>query len=118
MNEIPLTLDKPRLLKLTLKGLIEFEKASGLNFTELNNVADLSLEHTGMLLWSCLIWEDHDLKLDEVLWMADPGKIVEITKAILACIQTSFPEVKTESAPLAPTPKPETTTPDPQISTG
>ncbi len=100
-KDIKITLDKERKLKLTLKGLVEFEKATGTSFMDVTNLQELTLEQTGALLWACLLPEDHDLKLDYVMYMVDPGQIVEITRAVLECIQASFPEAKAETAPLA-----------------
>lgn len=100
---VTLTLDKERHLKLTLKGMVEFEAATGKNLLEGLQLTKLSPRDFGALVWACLIWEDRKLQLDDVLCLIEPRNLVKATEALTACLTESFPvpvASKGESSPL------------------
>lgn len=96
---VTIKLDKERHLRLTLKGMIEFQKLTGKNLLEGFSLKDLALEDVAALMWACLIHEDKELKYDDVLCMVDLSNIMAVTEAVTACILQSLPEAEEKSGP-------------------
>lgn len=94
---VTITLDKERHLRLTLKGMLEFQKLTDMNLLKGFQLKDLTLEDVAALVWASLIHEDKELKYDDVLCMVDLSNITAVTEAITACILQSLPEAKKES---------------------
>jgi len=97
---VTIQLDKERHLKLTLKGMLEFQNITGKNLLQGFKMAELSLNEIGALLYACLIHEDKELKYDDVLLMVDLGNLTAATKAVADCMTESMPEAR-EAVPLA-----------------
>lgn len=97
---VKITLDKERLLRLTLKGMLEFEKLTKRNLLKGFDPKKLSLEDTAALIWACLIHEDKDLTYDDVLCMVDLSNLVAVTDAVSICLERSLPEGKPGERPL------------------
>jgi len=97
---VTIQLDKERHLKLTLKGMLEFQNITGKNLLQGFKMAELSLNEIGALLYACLIHEDKELKYDDVLLMVDLGNLTAATKAVADCMAESMPEAR-EAVPLA-----------------
>lgn len=97
---VTIVLDKERHLRLTLKGLVEFEKLTGKNLLKGFNLDDLTLEDNAALIWACLLHEDKELTFEAVLSMIDLSNFSKVTGAVLECINRSLPEVKTDNRPL------------------
>jgi hypothetical protein len=95
-----INLDKERRLKLTLRGLNEFEQITGYSLVEIDDLSDLSPREFYVLLWACLIWEDKELKLEAITPLVEKANGVELMSAVLECISNSMPEAKPETAPL------------------
>ena len=104
LNElVTITLDKERHLRLTLKGMIEFEKLTGKTLVKGFKFKDLTLADMAALIWACLIHEDKELTYDDVLDMIDTRNMILVNKAVVACVNQSFPESRERSDnPLAP----------------
>lgn len=102
-NPVKITLDKERTLRLSLKGMLEFEKITGKNLLKGFNLKDLSLQGSAALMYACLLHEDKELTYDDVLCMVDVGNIEEVTTAVVKCINQSIP--KTDKSPLAEKPR-------------
>ncbi len=102
-KKIVITLDKPRQLKLSIKGWREFEAITSINLLE-SSLDDLAPNELYALIWACLIYEDKELKIDDIPALIENSDMTEILKSLLECIQTAFPEAKTEQPPLAGTP--------------
>jgi len=98
-------LDKERHLRLTLKGMLEFEKVTGKNLLKGFDLKKLTLEDTAALIWACLIHEDKALTYDDVLCMIDLSNLVAVTDAVSLCLERSLPESKAGERPLAKTPR-------------
>ncbi len=94
---VSITLDKERHLRLTLKGMLEFEKVTGKNLLKGFKFKDLSLTDVAALIWACLIHEDRELTYDDVLCMVDFRNMQEVSDAVVACINQSFPESEGKS---------------------
>lgn len=84
-------LDKERHLRLTLKGILEFEKLTGKSFMKGFDPQDFSLEDTATMLWACLLHEDKELTLDDVLCMVDVANFVAVMGALTVCINQLRP---------------------------
>lgn len=89
---ITIKLDKERHVRLTLKGMIEFQRLTGKNLLKGFTLKDLTLEDMAALMWACLIHEDKELTYDDVLCMIDSNNFETITQAITAYIVQSAPE--------------------------
>jgi len=99
---VTITLDKERHLRLGLKGMLEFEKATGQNLLKGFKLEDLSMGDTAVLLWACLIHEDKELTLDDILYMVDLSNIIGIIDAMSECFEKALSELKDASErPLA-----------------
>ena len=98
---VTIKLDKERHLRLTLKGMLEFQKLTGKNLLKGFNFQKMTLEEVAGLLWACLIFEDKDLTFDNVLCMLDIGNLPIAMDALAQCINQSLPEVG--KSPLAET---------------
>lgn len=102
---VTIKLDKERHLRLTLKGMLEFEKITGKNLLKGFDLKELTLEDTAALIWACLIHEDKELTYDDVLCMVDLSNLVIATDAVSMCLEQSLPESGGGKArPLAKTP--------------
>lgn len=87
---VKVTLDKERHLRLTLKGMLEFEKLTKRNLMKGFKLDDLSMEDSAALVWACLIHEDKELTYDDVLYMVDLSNITAVMDAITECIDKSL----------------------------
>jgi len=106
---ITITLDKERHLRLTLKGMVEFEKLTGGNLLKGFDFNALTLEDSAALVWACLIHEDKELTFDDVLCMIDMSNLTVVMESLMQCIVQSMPEVEkseTSKSPLAETSHP------------
>ena len=109
LNELTtITLDKERHLRLTLKGMLEFEKITGKNLLKAFNFKNFSLEEISALTWACLLHEDKELKYDDILYMIDITNLKDVATAVTQCLENSLSSVqegKTDKAPLVEEPK-------------
>jgi len=96
VKTVPIQLDRERNLKLTLKGMLEFENLTKKSLWEVTEESfkGLTDDELGKLLWACLIWEDKELKLDDVLFAVNPGELVDIISKLLECLNNAFPKAK------------------------
>ena len=103
---VKITLDKERRLRLTLRGMLEFEKLTGRNLFKGFKIQDLDLKENAALIWACLIDEDKELKYDDVLDMVDISNFTLALQGVMDCIRQAFPEPKVSERPLAKKPQP------------
>ena len=102
---IPIKLDKDRNLLMDMNAMAAFE-----NVTDHKNFFDFIQESKGKFtanelrafLWSMLIHEDKDIKLEDVGAMIRTDNINEITDALLAAQTANVSDIK-DNVPLAPT---------------
>ena len=87
---VKITLDKERTLRLSLKGMLEFEKITGKNLLKGFNLKDLSLEAMAALMYACLLHEDKELTYDDVICMVDVGNMSKISDAVVKCINQAM----------------------------
>ena len=102
---VTITLDKERSLRLTLKGMLEFEQLTGKNLLKGFKLADFTLKDSATLVWACLIHEDKELALDDVLYMIDTSNLSEVMNAVTKCMGESLPKSKVGTRPLAKKPQ-------------
>ena len=80
---ITIQLDKERHLRLTLGGMRRFQEETGKSLWKGLDIKSLTEGDAIALIWACLIWEDKDLKVEDVGFMLDPDKYDEIVKKII-----------------------------------
>jgi hypothetical protein len=83
MQPITIQLDKERHLKLTLGGMRRFQEETKKSLLKGLNAESMTEADAIALIWACLIWEDRDLKIEDVGYMLDPGIYNEITEKII-----------------------------------
>jgi hypothetical protein len=85
---VPVQLDKQRHLRFTLGAMRRILEEKGDGFLDLGNSSSISenLERVSYLIWQGLLWEDRDLKQDEVDEMVDFGDFDALTDAILTAL--------------------------------
>ena len=88
---IKIKLDKERNLRLCMKGILAFQEETGHNILKGFQFNPSDMKTLSALLWSCLIHEDKDLKLDDVLVMLDLSNMVEAFEAVQKCMTESLP---------------------------
>ena len=97
---VKIKLDKERHMRLSLKGMIEYGKLTKQNLLKGFSFKNMSLEEVGTLLWACLIHEDKELLLDDVLCMVDIGNLDTVMDALTVCINQAMAEKKGKKPPL------------------
>jgi len=103
MNEIKVKLDKERTLRLTMKGMVEFKRLTGKDFLKGITLDPHNIDEVGALMYACLLHEDKDLTLDDVLVMIDIENIFEVADKLSECITNSLPQAT--ERPLARKPR-------------
>ena len=98
---VTVQLDKERHLRLTLRGMIEFEKLTGGSLFKGFDMKTMTLKERTALLWACLIHEDKELQYDDFIDMVDLGNINMLADAVAECITQSLPDIKESASPLA-----------------
>lgn len=89
---VTVKLDKERHLRLTLKGMLEFQNITGMNLLKGFNLTKFSLEETAALVFACLLHEDKELTYDDVLCMIDISNLKTVIEALSTCLEQSVPE--------------------------
>lgn len=102
---VTVNLDKERHLRLTLKGMLEFEKLTKKSLLKGFELKTFSLEETAALVFACLIHEDKELMYDDVLCMIDISNLTTVIDAVSKCLEQSLPEAKADSRPLVAKPQ-------------
>jgi hypothetical protein len=97
-KQIKITLDKERILRLTMRGINEFQQVTGVDLLTMDNLQDLTPREMTALIWVCL--NDWTVKLEDIPKLIEPIDAIELMKAIIECITNSLPEVKQENVPL------------------
>jgi len=100
-NLVTIQLDKERHLRLTLKGMLEFEKLTGKNLMKGFSINELSLKDTAAMLWACLLHEDKELAFDDVLLMVDFSNLEMVMSSLMTSLSQSIPATKANKHPLA-----------------
>lgn len=95
-----ITLDKERHLRLTMFGMKRFADITGKDILKGLKIEELSTSDWATLIWACLIHEDRELKVDQVLEMIDAGNMFEVMSATTRALSTGFAKKKAD-APLA-----------------
>jgi hypothetical protein len=95
-----INLDKERHIKLTFRGIREFQELTGADITK-GNLEDLTPKEMLALVWVCLMWEDETLKIESIEELIKPISNEELAEKLMEGILNSMPEVKPETVPLA-----------------
>lgn len=102
---VTITLDRKRTLRLTLKGMLEFEKITGRNLIKGFDLKDLSLNDTAALVWACLIHEDSELTYDALLNLIDISNLGQVSDAVTKSLEQSLSRKEATKSPLAGKPQ-------------
>ena len=91
--EVPVDLDKPRLLRIDFNALVRAEQVSGLSFLDWN--AELTATRLKALTWAAIVYEPDETRLeyDEVGDILN-AKCLEVVNAISEAWVDSMPEAK------------------------
>lgn len=101
---ITIQLDRERHLRLTLKGMLEFERLTGRSLLKGFALKDLTLKDSAAMMYACLLHEDKELTYDDVIGMVDFSNLPTVIEAFYKCINQSVPETEEKSKrPLAKT---------------
>jgi len=106
LDLVTITLDKERHLRLSLKGMLAFEKLTGKNLLKGFKFKELSLGDTAAMLWACLIHEDKELTYDDVCCMVDFKNLEAVMESLTQCLLGSYPKSEGTESPLAEKPQP------------
>jgi hypothetical protein len=96
-----INLDKERHLRITLNAMIEFEKRTGKDMTNLK-VSEMTISDIRLLLWQCLLWEDPTLTEEQVGSMIGLDNMRDVMNALNQLIvvnPTSGPAERKDSGP-------------------
>ena len=96
----PIELDKPRRLLLDLNAMVDFEKATGKNFSSLGK--DISASELRALLWACLRHEEELLLQSAVGAMIHAGNMAMVAKTINIMLSKGMPEKKPRKKKTSP----------------
>ena len=78
----------------------KFEEATGKSFLKGQvDVHNMDVNDVIAFLWSCLIWEDRNLKLEDVGYMIDTDNLNDVIVALSKTTTSSVPEKKEGSSP-------------------
>jgi hypothetical protein len=99
---VPITLDKPRNLRFDLNAMVAFERATGKSIRDLD-IIKATDEESRALIWSCLIHEDKDLKLEDVGALSGLAAFPEVWRLVGQAVFASLPEQKETKAELPQT---------------
>lgn len=97
---VTVQLDKERHLRLTLRGMLEFETRTGGNLFKGFDMKKMTLKERTALLYVCLIHEDKELTFDNFLDIVDLSNINMLADAVGECINESLPDIKEKTCPL------------------
>ena len=101
---VTITLDKERHLRLTLRGMREFQKQTGLDLLKGFSLSKMSFDDKCALMWACLIHEDKELSFDAFMDIVDISNILPFQEAITKSINESFPD-RDDEPPLVTKPQ-------------
>ena len=98
---ITIKLDKERHLRLSLKGMLGFEKLTGKNLLKGFRLKELNLGDTAAMLWACLVHEDKELTYDDVCCIVDFNNLEMVLEGLAQCLTQSYPANEGNASPLA-----------------
>ena len=106
-EQVTITLDKERTLRLTLKGMLEYQKLTGENLLKGFKIDPNSMEQCAALAYACLIGEDKELTYDDVITMIDIDNFADVLTAVKKCLNVSIGVLKErkKNLPLAEKPQ-------------
>jgi hypothetical protein len=88
-DSIPVTLDKPRNLRLNLYGARKFKEITKIDLLQGFEISKFTVEEYTAFIWACLIWEDPELTIEAVERMVDfPGIKMDVLSKMM---ETLFP---------------------------
>lgn len=93
MEIIPFMLDKERHLKWTMGGMEKFQEITGIDV--LSGEADpgkFTQKEIVPFMWACLLWEDRNLKLDDLKYMVTPAILVAFTQILPRVVEAAMPK--------------------------
>ena len=107
LNEpVTIMLDKERSLRLTLKGMLEYQRLTGKNLLLGFKIDPNSMEQCSALAYACLLHEDKELTYDDVTILIDIDNFADVLVAVTKCLSMSVDMLKEKkkNIPLAEKP--------------
>ena len=101
---VTIKLDKVRKLKFAMRGMLAFEEKTGIDVFKGFDMKNMSSKEKLLLLWACLLHEDHELDFDYLTDLVDLNNITEAIQKMTECIIESVPKSDGKS-PLAEKPQ-------------
>ena len=91
LSAVTVVLDKERHLRMTLGGMKKFSEVTGKNLLK-DTVNPDNADELIVFIWSCLIWEDRQLTVEDVGYMLDFNRLEELSLAMQAAWKLAKPE--------------------------
>ena len=92
-DSVTVVLDKERHLKVTLGGMKEFRKATGIDLLKgAKELTEFTDEQIIAFIWACLLPEDRKLTLEDVGFMLGADKLKGIAEKMIEAWNISMPE--------------------------
>ena len=95
---IPLTLDKPRTLRLDFNAFCALGKATGQNPFKADFWSDFDdPSKLRATLWAALMHEDKSLSVEAVGGLIELGRMGEIASAVASAVSAAMPDKKSSA---------------------
>ncbi len=104
---VTITLDKERTLRLTLKGMLEYQRLTGENLLKGFRIDPESMEQCAALAYACLLGEDKELTYDDVITLIDIDNFADVLVAVQKCLSVSVGILKEKKKNLPLVKKPQ-----------
>jgi hypothetical protein len=92
VKPVIINLDKPRSLKLTLGGMKRFQQETGKSLLRGFNMSEMDENDLITFIWSCLVWEDKNLSLEDFGYMLDFSRLKEIQGKLAEALTAGMPK--------------------------
>ncbi len=91
--QVPIELDKPRLLWLNFNAMVKYEEQTGKNVFK--SMSDPSVTDLRALIWACLLHEDPKLTIETVGEFINMGNMEQVMDKLMEAWVAASPD-KTE----------------------
>jgi len=102
--EVTINLDKPRILRLDLNAMCEFEQVIGRSlFDGSFSGAGMSAIDMRAMLWACLLGDDPELTLEQVGSLISIDNMTEVASKLNEAFEVAVPKARRKSDRPLPT---------------
>ncbi len=85
-------LDKERHLKITLGGMQRFQELTGKSLLRGFSLSEMTEKELNTFIWSCLVWEDRKLTVEDLGFLIDFDRLQEISEKLKLMLQSHMPK--------------------------